>query len=334
MRPIRKMFPGLLLSAALGVTTLAHAADTDLAATQKRAEAGDAHAQVAWGNHLFSSKDRKLRDSSTEWFRKAAMQGDHDAEWMLGSAYMAGYGVQRDGKAGLDWMRRSLADGTPDHMAIFGITLLTMNAIAGDQNDGVEWLNRSVTAGSAQGMNIMGVFHLSGAFGVSKDPTEGERLMLKAAGMGNADAQASLGALYLSDLLGAPKPAEGVRWLETAANQGNADSQGTLAYLLITGDKGVTKDPARGVTWAEKAAAKNNARGYYALGLAYLSGNGEQRDPAQAWFNLGVAERLDTKHQLTKVADHMSEAATQLNAGDLERLRARIEKIPKPEGAS
>lgn len=334
MRPIRKMLPCLLLCAAMGFSASSQATDVDLAAMQKQAEAGNSHAQVVWGKHLADSKDQKIRDSSTEWYRKAATQGDHDGEWMLGSAYMAGVGVPRDAKLGLDWMRRSLADGSPDHMAVFGVTLLTMNAMGGGQGDGVEWLNRSVTAGSAQGMGILGVFHLSGAFGISKDPAEGERLLLKAAGMGDADAQASLGALYLSNMVGAPKPAEGIRWLEAAANQGRSESQGTLAYLFITGGDGVTKDPARGVTWAEKAVAKNDPTGYYALGFAYLSGDGEPRDPAQAWYNFGVAARLDTKHRFSKIADHMSEAATQLNSGDLERLRARVDKVPKPENGS
>jgi uncharacterized protein len=330
MRHLRKTLPALFVAAALGVTAVAQAGDATGNATQAQAEAGNASAQVAWGRQLLGSKDKATRDSSATWFRKAAEQGDHDGEWMLGSAYLGGVGVARDARLGLEWMRKSIADGSPDHMATYGFTLVTMGVFDGGKNDGVVWLQRAADAGSPAGMLAIGTFKVTGAMGVPKDPATGEKLIRAAADKGFADAQASLGSLYLTDMLGTPKPTEAVRWLEMAAAQGNAGAQGEVAYMLITGDRGVTADPARGVMWAQKAVAQNEPVGYYALGHAYLHGAGERKDPAEAWYNFGVAARLDTKHQFSKVANYMSEAATQLNAGDLERLRARVEKIPLP----
>lgn len=333
MRCTRSALRAVLLTAFTAYAGMTYADDASLSETQKQAAAGDANAEVSWGRHLLDSKDQGIRASSTEWFRKAAVQGNHQGEWMLGSAYMAGLGVPNDTHTGLDWMRKSLVDGTPDNMAAYGLTLMVMGGFGGQSNDGLDWLKRSIAAGSTKGMLGLGMLQLSGGLGVTKDRAAGGQSIRKAAELGSAEAEAALGHLYLSDMFGSPDIPQAVHWLDAAAAQGRADAESTLGYFLISGDRGVPQDPIRGVQLAEKAIAQHEAAGYYALGTAYLTGNGKNKDAAEAWYNFAVAAKLDTKHQLSKAADRMSDAATQLKRGEIDELRARVEKIPLPTNA-
>lgn len=317
-----------------GTWVQARAADATLhppsAEMQKQATSGNPAAELALGQALFQSKDPKDRTAAAEWFRKAAMLGNTDAQWMLGSAYMSGSGVPHDMSQALDWMRKSLADGSADHMASYGMMLGVSGMVTGKENESLEWIRRSADAGSTKGMALMGMLQLNGRFGASKDLAASEQWFLKAANKGDADAQMVLGSMYVANVLGHTDVAAGVRWLRQAAQQGQVEAQGTLSYLLVSGDKGVPKNPAEGVQWADKAVSKSDSLGYYALGFAYQYGDGEPVDPAQAWYHFAVAARLDAKHQLGKVGVHMSEVATHLSAKELAQLQVRAEQIPVP----
>ena len=299
-----------------------------LATLHQRAASGDAAAEVALGHRLLDSTDRV---ASTAWFRKAAIQGNAEGEWMLGSAYMAGLGVAHDVPTALQWMRKSLPDGPADHMATYGFFAMLWGRMSGDDEDGATWLRRSARDGSTRGMEILGTMLLSGNMGIAKDPHAAEQWLLKAARLGDASAQSALGRIYVFGLLGHADAGAGMRWLREAAQQGDADAEGTLGVLLITGQKQVPKNPVEGVQWARKAVAKNNPLGYYALGLAYQLGEGEPQEPARAWYDLAVAQRLDVKHELSKVGDHLSEVATALPIAQIHRLQARVAKIPLPK---
>ena len=47
------------------------------------------------------------------WFRKAASQGDVDAQYLLGMCYEEGLGVQADRGEAYEWYARAAAQG-PD----------------------------------------------------------------------------------------------------------------------------------------------------------------------------------------------------------------------------
>ncbi|GAB2550301.1 tetratricopeptide repeat protein [Rhodanobacter koreensis] len=297
---------------------------------QKQAASGNAVAEVALGKVLVASKDPKDKAASVEWFRKAALQGNTDAQWLLGAAYWDGNGVPRDPSLGLEWMRKSLSDGSTDHMVTYGGFLGLQGMLSGQPNDGLAWIRRAADAGSTKGMSMLGLLQLNGGMGASKDKAAAEQWFLKAANAGDADAQLILGSLYIWNGFDHTDVAAGVRWLREAAQHGQAEAQGTLGYLLISGDKGVPKNPVEGVQWADKAVLKNDSHGHYALGFAYQYGDGKPKDPAQAWYHLAAAARLDAKHELSKVGDHMSEVATQLSAKELAQLQAKVQQIPVP----
>ncbi|MEO8896617.1 MAG: tetratricopeptide repeat protein [Rhizomicrobium sp.] len=75
----------------------------------------------------------------------------------------------------------------------------------------------------------------------------------------------------------------GMRWVQTAAAQGDATAQFILGSLYA---KGMASDPARASKWYAAAAAQGNVKAMHNLGLAYLNGDGVEKNTATAidWF--------------------------------------------------
>lgn len=318
------------------VPSAASTATIPLAILKQHAATGDPSAEVALAQRLIDSNDSADKTEAEALFRKAAAQGNADAEWALGSAYLLGYwpGVEKNVPIGLAWLRKSLANGSADHMANYGFALDSWGLHT--HNDeamkaGVQWIQRAANAGSTQGMNMLGIILLGGNFGANTpDKNDAEHWLLKAARLGNADAQVSLGQMYVVGTFGKPDVKAGLHWLRVAAEQGNVAAEGLLGYLLVSGDKHVPRNPPEGLQWAEKAVAKHGAGGYYAKGYAYQNGDGEPVDPSKAWYNFAAAQRVDIKHQFDKVGDHLSAVAAQLSPAQIERLQVEVSKIPMP----
>ena len=315
----------VVMAAAVAVSPVSAATppgDASRDAIQKRAEAGDAQAQVALGRALQDDGAPADKAAGAEWYRKAAMAGSAEGAWMLGSTTMAGVGVTRDVPAAIDWMRKSVAiDQNGDHMAVLAVALLS----TGGKQEALQWAQKAADKGSSKGMEVLAMAHLSGEMGLPKDPALAEKLMNAAAQKGDVDAQLSLGQFYITGLFGRSDPAAGVRWLQAAADAGNARAQGTLAYFLITGKGGVPVDAARGVALARKAMAGNEMLGHYAMGVAYVMGAGIAENPAEGWYQISLAQRMDSQQQLKSAADYLAKAEAKLNTAQLTELKVRVD---------
>jgi uncharacterized protein len=318
---------GCCLAARLWAATPDDASRADL---QRRAGAGDAQAQVALGRLLQDDHKPEDKAAAAEWYRKAATAGNADGAWMLGSVYMAGVGVTRDVPQGIDWMRKSLAaDPNPDHMAVLAVALLAV----GSNAEALQWAQRAADKGAPKGMEVLAMAKLSGEMGLPKDLPGGEHWLLLAAQKGDADAQLSLGQLYVSGMFVHKDPVAGVRWMQAAADGGSARAAGTLAYFLITGKDDVPVDPVRGVALARKALGSNDMLGHYAMGVAYVTGVGVAENPAEGWYQVALAQRMDSQQQLKTANDYLSKAATKLTPAQLDQLKARVDAAVAKAGA-
>lgn len=317
-------------SGATAVPPAASTAGPPLATLQKQAATGDPAAEVALGHRLMQGQSRADKVAAVKWYRKAAAQGNPDGQWSLGLAYVRGFGVPHDATTGFDWMRKSLAAGPADNMMIYGMLLATYGH---DPQKGFEWVHKSAEAGSVQGMIFWALLELHGdKKGIPQNKADARRWLLKAAQLGDTNAQTMMGQFDIRGKFGTPDVDAGLDWLEKAAQQGYPRAQGLLGVFLVSGEANVPKDPAAGLPWAEKAAAKHNVYGYYALGLAYQYGlGGKPVDPAKAWFNFAAAQRVDTGHSLDKVAVHLSEVGGKLSTNQLDELQAEVSKVPLPK---
>ena len=114
MNPILKSLLVFVLLAAAGF-----AADTPMVAEwRKKAEAGDAKFQVLMGACYAddASSDGVPKDDAeaVKWIRKAADQGDAEAQFNLGNMYYSGTGVPKDLVQAHVWWNIAGAKGLED----------------------------------------------------------------------------------------------------------------------------------------------------------------------------------------------------------------------------
>jgi len=170
------------------------------------------------------------------WFRKAAEQGEADAQDALGNLYYDGHG--------------------PLSMQLF-MQVFTHGRYA----QAALWYRKAAEQGDADAEYSLGMIYEDGQ-GVPQDDTQAAAWLRKAAEQGDADAQWSLGGLYL-DGQGVPRSyAEAYFWydLATAGKQEASDSKQVAKYRdeaashLTPADLSREKERAR--KWFEAHPAK------------------------------------------------------------------------------
>lgn len=127
--------------------------------------------------------------SSLTDIRKAAEQGDAEAQFNLGCMYDDGEDVPED------------------------------------DTEAVKWYRKAAEQGHAGAQNNLGYMYEKGE-GVSQEYTEAVKWYRKAAEQGDAEAQCNLGEMYKDGKGVQQDYAEAVKWYRKAAEQGKANAQG------------------------------------------------------------------------------------------------------------
>ena len=195
------------------------AAETEAArqAEQERlAREADPSYQVSKGKEYY---DNGNYTEAVKWWRKAADQGNADAQNYLGEYRERGSKEQ-------------------------------------DQVEAEKWFRKAAEQGHADGQyNLARCYHYGK--GIAEDYDEALKWYRKAAEQGNVYSQYELGWHY-QHLAEKPDLEEAVKWYRKAAEQGNSRAQYELGYCYIKG-KGVAQDRNEAIKWYRKAAAQGNA---------------------------------------------------------------------------
>ena len=251
-----------------------------LAATTKKAEAGDAFAQYNLGL-IYAQGDGVPKDATkaVEWFQKAAVQGDARAQRNLGLSYAYGDGVPRDVANAVEWYQKAAAQGDAGALLILGLMYAYGDGVPRDATKAVEWFQKGAAQGDASAQHNLGLMYAQGD-GVPKDATKAVEWFQKAAAQGNADAQYSLGLMYAQGD-GVPKDAtKAIEWYQKAAAQGMASAQHNLGLRYAQGD-GVPKDMVLAYAWFNVAAIGAHANALKNRGLAETMLSGKDLAEAQ-----------------------------------------------------
>lgn len=114
-------------------------------------------------------------------------------------------------------------------------------------------------------------------------------LYRKAADLGYAKAQNSLGICYFNGQGVEMNRREAVYWYRKAAEQGYSYAQSNLGGCYYNGD-GVVKDYEEALKWYRRAAEQGNMAAQYNMGNAYDDGNGVPKNFAEAarWYRMAA----------------------------------------------
>ncbi len=151
---------------------------------------------------------------------------------------------------------------------------------------------KAANLGDAEAQYIAGAMYFKGLAG-TKDLRRAFTLLHRAAlqGKSTPESEKIIGQAFLLGS-GVPKNySEARRWYSLAAAKGDNEAQNELGYLYFTG-KGVKKDPEKALKLFLQSATNGLAIAQYNLGILYYTGNGVQTadlKAAYSWMNIAAA---------------------------------------------
>lgn len=253
---------GLLHEIGLGVTMNESRA---VVLYREAAERGDASARLSLAV-LYENGECGLPGDAG---RAAALYKDalYDLEWQaedFGNAvaqnelawmYATGRGVEQDDAQAISWYRRAAAQGHALAQRALGklyeesCVYVPDRVVVRDYDEAVHWYRKAAEQGEREALSRLARMYDEG-WGVKREPERAFALWRRAAALGLATAQYTLGS------------------------------------SLVEGEEGLDADPREAAYWFFKAAAQGLKRAQESLGVMYRTGRGVKQNEAAAdyWF--------------------------------------------------
>jgi len=186
------------------------------------------------------------------WFRKAAEQGDAEAQCNMGMCYHSGTVVEQDLEQAVVWYRRAAGQGYAEAQYNLGRCYGTGEGVSEDRTQTVKWFRKAAEQGHILAQSCLAWRYLHGD-GVSLDYKQAVKWFRKAAEQGEFEAQFHLGLCH-QDGNGVPRDLKlAAEWYRKAAEQGHGEAQCNLAMCYASGE-GVDQDSKQAAGWFCKAA--------------------------------------------------------------------------------
>ena len=220
---------------------------------------------IYWSGHGGAVNDMIKHDNSiaAKWYRKAAEQGNVDAQFQLGVCYANGSGVEKDMNEAAKWYREAAEQGNPLAQNSLADCYRKGAGVEMNIEESVKWYLQSAKQDNADAQLQLGVCYFKGS-GVEQDKAEAVEWFRKSAEQGKALAQYNLGRCYLDGIGVEKNYEEAAKWFGQSAEQGNVNAQYNLGLCYEKG-AGVEQDNAEAVKWYRKAAEQGNEDAINAL---------------------------------------------------------------------
>jgi TPR repeat protein len=137
--------------------------------TRKKAESGDADAQVSLGHEYrygFSGLPSDVSEA-IKWYRAAAEQGDAYGQYNLGAVYANGEGMPKDDAEAVKWWRMAADQGLANAQYNLGFMYADGRGVPKDDAEAVKWYRAAAATGHAGSR-----FHLGAAYATGEGVRE------------------------------------------------------------------------------------------------------------------------------------------------------------------
>lgn len=183
--------------------------------------------------------------------RPHAVEGNPQAQFLLGLAHASGKGVEKSAGTAVDWYRKAAVQDLPDAQYLLALALLRGSGVQRDAEAATRWFDRAARSGHARAQYHLGLAYAEGT-GVDRNATAATEWLERAAGQGHAEAQYLTGEAYQIGRGVRENRRWAARWFARAASQGVADAQYMLGLSYAAGS-GVPQDMAEALYWLELA---------------------------------------------------------------------------------
>ena len=193
----------------------------------------------------------RVSTEADKWIRRAAEQGNADAQHLCGKWEDSGGDYVKAAK----WFRRAAEQGHIEAMHLIRGAYENGRGVPQNRTEAEKW-------GKRLGQALGGGIPIGG-----RDSPEKKRARAEACEeCRNLAVRGNIGAQYAFHLLGEFGDPEGVKWLRRAAEQGDAEAQKDLGEILHCD----LRTREEGEQWWRRAAAQGHAEAQELLDLHHL----------------------------------------------------------------
>ncbi len=175
-----------------------------------------------------------------EELRRAADEGDSDAQSQLGTMLAAGEGVEQDPEEALSWLTKAAEQGNLTAVFNLGIIYEKGIGVTQDDNEAVFWFWQAAEKEDVGARMKLGTMLLKD-LGFSDD-SRATQAITASAESGLAYAQAFLGKLYLEGVGFDQDFKSAEKWLRSAAAQGDEGGIFNLAEMMVEDRTSMTSE--------------------------------------------------------------------------------------------
>jgi TPR repeat protein len=164
--------------------------------------------------------------------RRAAEQGNVEAQWQLGLLYASGEGLDLNFVEAASWIERAAEQGFVRAQSV--LAWLYANGLGVEHDDGKAgyWYRRAAEQGSAKDQYMVATMYRFGRYGVGRDPAAMIQWYQLAAQQGFAPAQLALGLLLVQGKELLPDYETAFQWLSLAHVNGSRRAGEAIHELL------------------------------------------------------------------------------------------------------
>ncbi|MCR5453609.1 MAG: tetratricopeptide repeat protein, partial [Bacteroidales bacterium] len=244
-----------------------------------------------YGYDEYDLQDTETYEQAIFWYKKAAKQGDVDAQMKLVFCYENGIGVSKNRSVAEKWFAEAAECGDAEVKFAYAERFGTVHS--GSLMADYEWSNavklytKAAELGHIKAQIRLGELYYYGVI-INDD---GERINIdieaaiewwtKAAEQGDVESQYEVGRYYNN----VKDYQKAVKWLTKAAEQGDVKSQYELGRYYDN-----EKDYQKAVKWWTKAAEQGDVKSQYELGRHYE--NEKDCQKAVEWYTKVAGHKL------------------------------------------
>ena len=199
---------------------------------------------------------------------KLAIQGDIEAQGLVGRMYFFGLGVSKNIPESFNWSLKSAESNNPLAQNVMGVFYQSGIGVNKDINTAISWFLKSAKQNFSLAQSNLGNIY---SYGTEVEPNypEAAHWYRAASNNNNAHAKYRLGLLYLYGI-GIPTDTDkGIKEIEGAVNLGNVFATNELADLYKKG-RYVNKNDSIAIELFRKSAALNDPVGQIKLAQMML----------------------------------------------------------------
>lgn len=259
------------------------------------------------------------------WFRKAADQGDPEAQNEMGYLYTWGIGVDKDAGQAFRWFARAAGGGWQQAKLNMAVMYMRGMGVARDPKFARELLEDLAAKKNARAEDYLGVMYLDGD-GVPQDIRAAEEWLNRSAKSKNPEGEYAMGQLYSVAAGHEHDLAKAAKFLRESAKSGYVPAMYTLGVLLVNHPEVAQKNSDEALSLLQRAAEAGTWQSSAVLGLMLRDGRGlahQDMGAAFRWFT--IAARQGGSDAAAKTRGSLAQCRAALSAGEQEQQQQAAE---------